>query len=70
MIKILFINNDGAGFADYAEVETGTTVKSFFEFWADGRMLGEVMRFLTATDRDSRDAYQQTLFSQGDAQMG
>ncbi len=29
-MKVLFINNDGAGFADYVEIETGTTVKAFF----------------------------------------
>lgn len=30
MIKVLYINNDGAGFCDYVEVETGTTVSQFF----------------------------------------
>ena len=29
-MKVLFINNDGGGFADYVEIETGTTVKTFF----------------------------------------
>jgi hypothetical protein len=28
--KILFINNSGGGFADYIEVEQGTTVAKFF----------------------------------------
>lgn len=30
-MRILFINNDGGGFADYVEVDPGTTVKQFFD---------------------------------------
>ncbi|MCE5328058.1 MAG: molybdopterin converting factor [Planctomycetaceae bacterium] len=29
-MRILFINNDGAGFADYVEIADGTTVEKFF----------------------------------------
>ncbi len=29
-MKILFINNDGGGFADYVEAAEGTTVEKFF----------------------------------------
>ena len=29
-MKILYLNNDGAGFADYVEIAEGTTVTSFF----------------------------------------
>ena len=29
-MKVLFINNDGGGFADYVEVTPGTTVENFF----------------------------------------
>ena len=29
-MKVLFINNDGAGFADHVDIEGGTTVASFF----------------------------------------
>jgi hypothetical protein len=29
-MKILYINNDGGGFADYIEVEEGVTVEQFF----------------------------------------
>ena len=29
-MKILFINNDGAGFADYVEIAEGTTVAQLF----------------------------------------
>ena len=40
------------------------------QFWCDGRMLGEVMRVLTATDPDSRRHYSTTLFEQTDAEPG
>jgi hypothetical protein len=30
LMKILYINNDGAGFADYIEVAQGTTVATLF----------------------------------------
>ena len=29
-MKVLFLNNNGAGFADYVEVAQGTTVEKFF----------------------------------------
>ncbi len=29
-MKLMFINNDGAGFADYIEVDPGTTVEKLF----------------------------------------
>jgi hypothetical protein len=29
-MRILFINNDGGGFADHIEVEVGTTVETLF----------------------------------------
>jgi sulfur carrier protein ThiS len=29
-MQVLFINNDGAGFADYVEIDHGTTVQEFF----------------------------------------
>ena len=40
------------------------------DFWADGRMLGEVMRILTASDADSRQTYEQSLFAASEAQAG
>ncbi|SFJ15239.1 ThiF family adenylyltransferase [Planctomicrobium piriforme] len=40
------------------------------EFWCDGRMLGEVMRVLTAADAVSRTHYATTLFAQQEAQTG
>lgn len=30
-MKLLYINNDGSGFADHIEVGDGTTVAAFFE---------------------------------------
>ena len=30
MAKILYLNNDGGGFADYVEIAEGTTVQVFF----------------------------------------
>ena len=39
-------------------------------YWCDGRMRGEVLRILTATDAISRDHYDTTLFTQDEAQTG
>ena len=36
-MKILFINNDGGGFADYVEVTQGTTVEKFVSQKVSGR---------------------------------
>ena len=37
-MKILYVNNDGGGFADYIEIPAGTTVQQFFaERVPDGR---------------------------------
>jgi hypothetical protein len=36
-MKVLFLNNEGGGFADYVEVETGTTVQKFFAKQLPGR---------------------------------
>ena len=30
-MKVLFVNNDGGGFADYVEAAEGTTVEKFFK---------------------------------------
>ena len=35
--KLLFINNDGGGFADYVDVPAGTTVDKFFSQQLPGR---------------------------------
>ena len=36
-MRILFINNEGGGFADYTEVSEGTTVSGFFGRHMPGR---------------------------------
>lgn len=43
-IKILFINNDGAGFADYLEIDSGTTVIAFFRSHCKGEPSGFLIR--------------------------
>jgi sulfur carrier protein ThiS adenylyltransferase len=40
------------------------------EFWADGRMLGEVLRVLAVTGEQGRTHYPATLFAQYEAQQG
>lgn len=40
------------------------------EFWCDGRMLGEVLRILTAAEDAGRAHYPTTLFEQSEAQAG
>lgn len=36
-IRILYINNDGAGFADHLTIDSGTTVRAFFDERCQGR---------------------------------
>jgi hypothetical protein len=36
-MRVLFINNDGGGFADYVEVSAGSTVDKFFSQQLPGR---------------------------------
>lgn len=36
-MKILFLNNDGSGYADYVEINPGTTVDKFFTQRLPGR---------------------------------
>lgn len=45
-------------------------LKSRLQFWADGRMQGEVMRILAATSEESMAYYESTLFDQSEAQTG
>jgi sulfur carrier protein ThiS len=42
-MRILYINNDGAGFADYVNVTDGTTVEQFFTIKMDGREPSDYM---------------------------
>ncbi len=42
-MKVLFINNDGAGFADYVEIERNTSVEKFFNEKAPGQNAGSYL---------------------------
>ena len=42
-MKVLFINNDGGGFADQVEVADGTTVAQFFAAKQPGRKAGDYL---------------------------
>ena len=42
-MRILYVNNDGAGFADYVNVTEGTTVEQFFTIKMDGREPSDYM---------------------------
>jgi molybdopterin-synthase adenylyltransferase len=46
------------------------TVEHRCQFWADGRMLGEVVRVLAAVDSRDRQQYSASLFDQSEAQFG
>jgi molybdopterin-synthase adenylyltransferase len=46
------------------------SIKHRCRFWVDGRMLGEVIRVLAASDHASRDYYESTLFARSEAQSG
>jgi molybdopterin converting factor small subunit len=43
MARILFVNNDGGGYADYLDVEDGTTVAAFFEEQLPNRKAGDFL---------------------------
>jgi len=47
-MRILFINNDGAGFADYVEVAPNTTVEKFFSQQIEG---GKTADYLIRVNR-------------------
>jgi sulfur carrier protein ThiS adenylyltransferase len=46
------------------------SVEDRCQFWADGRMLGEVIRMLVASDAGSRSKYGRSLFPAAEAQRG
>ncbi len=46
------------------------SAKGRLRFWADGRMLGEVLRTIACADAEGRARYDQTLFPQSEAQQG
>ena len=42
-MRILFIDNDGAGFADYIDIAENTTVEQFFKIKMSGREASDYM---------------------------
>ena len=42
-MKVLFVNNDGGGFADYVPIETGITVEKFFSRQLPDREAGDYL---------------------------
>ncbi len=60
-MRCLFINNDGGGFADYVEVEPGTTVCQFFQQRQSGQDAGD---FLIRVNRQVAAADQ--VLAEGD----
>ena len=54
-MKILFINNDGGGFADHVDVTDGTNVSRFFKEKMPGR---EAQDFLIRVNRQPAAADQ------------
>lgn len=45
-------------------------VNNRVDFWTDGRMLGEIIRVITASDAASREYYPTTLFKEEEAEQG
>ena len=43
-IRILYINNDGAGFAEHLTIDSGTTVRAFFNERYKGQALDYLIR--------------------------
>jgi molybdopterin converting factor small subunit len=42
-MQILYINNDGGGFADYLDIESGTTVEQLFQQQLPDRSPGDYL---------------------------
>ena len=60
-MRVLFINNDGGGFADHIEVEAGTTVARLFAQRLPGRKAAD---FLIRVNRQASSADE--VLSEGD----
>ncbi len=64
-MKILYINNDGGGFADHIDVNDGTTVEKFFGQQLHGRDAGDylirVNRLPAARDQVLQDGDRITI---------
>ena len=59
-MKILYINNDGGGFADHIEVEAGTRVETLFK----NRVQGKASDYLIRVNRQPAAADQ--VLQEGD----
>ena len=59
-MRVLFINNDGGGFADHIEIAAGTTVADLFR----QRMTGSAEDYLIRVNRQSVSADQ--VLQEGD----
>ncbi|MFO0812030.1 MAG: hypothetical protein U0796_02360 [Gemmatales bacterium] len=59
-MRILFINNQGAGFADYLAIEVGTTVRQLF----DAKIKGDPSSYLIRVNRQPASADQ--VLQEGD----
>jgi hypothetical protein len=55
MVRILFINNDGGGFADHIDVEDNTTVETLF---AEKVPKGKAQDYLIRVNRQPASAEQ------------
>ena len=60
-MKILFINNDGGGFADHIDVAAGTTVRQLFQQHTSG---GKAENYLIRVNRQPVPADQ--VLQEGD----
>lgn len=60
-MKVLVINNDGGGFADYVEVEAGTTVQQMFEQTVSS---GKALNYLIRVNR--QPVSQDQVLQEGD----
>ena len=60
-MRVLYINNDGGGFADHIDLADGTSVRTLFEQRVPGRSAGD---FLIRVNRQSAAADQ--VLQEGD----
>jgi hypothetical protein len=43
-MRVLYVNNNGGGFADYMTIEEGTTVQAFFNAHCEGNASAYMIR--------------------------
>jgi hypothetical protein len=59
-MKVLYVNNDGGGFAEYVEIDEGGTIQSFF----GSRVQGKPSDYLIRVNR--QPAASDQLLQEGD----